>query len=170
MSDRERATVLDALRAATVEHDEPVKLSSGLMSRYFVDAKRALGSDEALGAACLLIMRELPPRLAPVGGPRTGALPLSCGVSVLTGRPWFSVRKDGLIEGADITGKKVVLLDDVLTTGNSLLKAEEALWDVNAGALAAVALVARSTDVAPAVTAIFTYADLGIPSIEDEAR
>ena len=74
-------------------------------------------------------------------------------VSLLSGCSWFTVRKEPkphgkqrLVEGADIGGKRVLLVDDVVTTGKSILQAWEAVVDAGTEVSLAVCLVDRGDE------------------------
>ena len=86
-----------------------------------------------------------------VGGPSTGANALAVGIASVSDSRWFFVRKEPknrgterVIEGAQIKlGDKVLLIDDVVTTGGSILKAYDVLKRAGAEIVAAVTLVDR---------------------------
>lgn len=87
-----------------------------------------------------------------VGGLTLGADALAVGIAAVTNCRWFFVRKEPkkrgtrqLIEGAPIgPGNAVLLVDDVVTTGGSILKALHAVTQTGAKTVAAVTLVDRS--------------------------
>ena len=76
-----------------------------------------------------------------------GADALAHGVSILSGCSWFSVRKEpkghgrsAWVEGARLVeGDRVVIVEDVVSTGASLLKAVERVRDLGAEVVAATA-------------------------------
>jgi orotate phosphoribosyltransferase len=87
-----------------------------------------------------------------VGGLTLGADALAVGIAAVTNSCWFFVRKESkqrgtrqLIEGAQIgPGHTVLLVDDVVTTGGSILMALDAITQTGAETVAAVTLVDRS--------------------------
>jgi len=112
-----------------------------------------------------------------VGGPTMGADALAHGVSVVSGCSWFSVRKEpkghgrgAWIEGARLVeGDRVVIVEDVVSTGASLLKAVDKVAELGAVVVAATALLDRSPVVAKRFAAaginwapLLTWADIGI--------
>ncbi len=168
------------------ERPHPVTLASGGQSRFFVDAKQALASGNHLRVACELIV-HLAAKDAPtwnaVGGMTMGADPLAHGVSLLTGRSWFTVRKEPkgrgsnkLIEAVAMSSDTLVLLiDDVVTMGGSIRRAYEAVVKDGATVLLATALVDRGDtarrffdDIGVPYKPLLTYEDLGIPPVELE--
>lgn len=163
--------------------DEPFELSSGELSHDFVDAKRALARGAHLRLACELMVRtaaDLGIDFDAVGGLTLGADHFSHGVALVADKQWFVVRKrrkgrgtDQLVEGAAIgPGTRVLLVDDVVSTGGSIRQAHEAVLATGAEVVLASTLVDRgdsaraffrSVDVPYAP--LLTYDDLGIPPI-----
>lgn len=184
---------LDPLRARLAEIvrtkgltrlPEPVQLASGGWSREFVDGKLALchWDDLEVGSRAIVdAVRHEGIEFDAVGGLTMGADALAVGVAAVAGCRWFFVRKERkgrgtgrLIEGARLEpGDRVLLVDDVITTGGSTLKALDAVVETGATVVAASALVDRG-DVARGRFAergvpflpVLTYADLGIDPVE----
>jgi orotate phosphoribosyltransferase len=175
--DPSRATdELDQLRARlrdTIAHrgyrrlDEPVELSSGGWSRDFIDVKAALSRGSELAAACRALVALAGERqlaFDAVGGLTMGADQFAHGVAALTGCEWFVVRKqpkgrgtDQLLEGAALgPATRVLLVEDVVTTGASIHTAYRAVEAAGAEVVLATALVDRGVATAPA------FADLGV--------
>ena len=132
------------------------RLTSGLTSHYYINGKLTCADPEGLfSIARLLIDRIRNTPAQAVGGPTLGADPIVgavCAVSHLLQHPLpqFIVRKETkkhgtqqMIEGADIQGKKVVLVEDVVTTGGSLVKAIDAVRAANADIIDIICLVDR---------------------------
>jgi orotate phosphoribosyltransferase len=129
-----------------------VTLASGRKASYYVDARRALLRPDAFTALGELVAAEAK-RLGAgaVGGPTLGADPIACSVLPPGGEGLraFFVRKErkehGLqrwIEGPPIEdGERVLVVEDVVTSGGSLITAIERLRQEGielAGALAVV--------------------------------
>lgn len=137
--------------------DEPVfTLASGRKSHYYINCKTTTFRPEAMplvGALLFERIRDLSPDA--VGGLTLGADPLAYAVayhSTLQGQPIhaFSVRKEpkeyGIIrwvEGYEKSGARVVILEDVITTGESTLKAIRGAKEAQFAILKVVALVDR---------------------------
>jgi len=134
----------DELRAIIVSQSlltrpEGYVLASGKPSSYYFDLKlTTLSSPFALSLAARLLLDKINALSEPVdaiGGLTSGADPLTIAVSLLAFRegrtlPAFFVRDEQKahgtqrdIEGIVEDGMSVVILDDVMTTGNSVLKA-----------------------------------------------
>ncbi|GAB4258609.1 MAG: orotate phosphoribosyltransferase [Deferrisomatales bacterium] len=153
-----RAELLELIRSRSYE-ERPVTLASGRRSHFYVDGKQT--SLHPRGA--LLIGRLFWHRLQAfgpvdaVGGPTLGADPLATAtslVSELEGRPVpaFIVRKEpkghgtrSWIEGRRNLreGARVVILEDVVTTGGSSLKAVARVESEGFRVLGVLALVDR---------------------------
>ncbi|MGI9033715.1 MAG: orotate phosphoribosyltransferase [Acidimicrobiales bacterium] len=176
-----RLRVLEVVRErGYVRRDEPFQLSSGAWSHDYVDAKRALagGTELRLAAQAVVAMAaERGISFDAIGGLTMGADPLAYAVAVLCGAGWFSVRKEAKghgrgrrIEGAELgPGVKVVVAEDVTSTGRAMIQALDAIEEAGARAVLAVTLVDRGDAAAPAIAArgvpyapLATYRDLGI--------
>jgi orotate phosphoribosyltransferase len=173
-----KKSLVDLVRTTGYERrDEPFQLSSGGWSRDYVDGKYAVAGGAALRQACQAAVDLLGDSFDSVGGPTMGADALAHGVAVLTGCSWFSVRKEpkghgraAWVEGARLReGDRVVMVEDVVSTGASLLRAAEKVGDLGATVVAATALVDRSPQVAERFRQagidwrpLLTWSDLGI--------
>jgi len=139
MTDLARLTTLLATRSA--KRGDFV-LASGRRSDLYVDCRLTTMDPEGLSLIGPLgldaIARAGWPASA-IGGLTLGADPVSYAIayaSALAGRPVraFTVRKEAkahgtgkLIEGPFVAGDRVVVIEDVITTGGSALKAIEAV-------------------------------------------
>ncbi len=147
-------------------------LSSGKKASYYVDMRRLTLDHRAAPAIGRIMLDLVRTGLGPaaddvvaVGGLTLGADPIANAVlheSVRSGRPLdaFVVRKEPKdhgrgrqIEGADVAGKRVVVVEDTSTTGQSALKAVEALRREGAEPVAVAVIVDRKTGAQDAVEA-----------------
>lgn len=112
-------------------------LSSGLSSHIYIDSKPVTFSHEGLNLIAeeliALIQKTLPEDHYAVGGLELGAVPIVSAL-VMKGYSGFVVRKENKdhgtkkrIEGNLQSSDKVILVEDVTTTGRSLLVAKEAI-------------------------------------------
>lgn len=181
-----KALLLDLLvNRGLIRLDEPVELSSGARSRYFLDGKKALaaGRDLALACQCMAdLAAEAGITFDAVGGLTLGADQFAHGIAIVDDAEWFVVRKqpkgrgtDRYVEGADLDGKRVLLVDDVITSGGSSLIARDRIVAEGGNVVMATTLVSRSDEPverfgAEGVTflPLFTYEDLGIPAVGTE--
>ena len=129
-------------------------LSSGKTSEHYVNCKPVTLTGRGLTLTSLLMLKELDAGI--VGGLTLGADPLVSGVSLvsaLDGRlvNALIVRKEAKghgtqawIEGPELSkGTKVTVLEDVVTTGGSAIKAAEKLRDAGYVVERGVAMVDR---------------------------
>lgn len=136
----------------------PVVLSSGKESRYYFDTRRVVLSSQGAFLAARVLWEKI--KILPVntvGGPALGADPLLGALAVLSyfeglHYDFFIVRKESKkhgtrkqIEGSLLksSSSKVLLIDDVLTTGTSLLGAVKAVQNEGAKILKAIVLIDR---------------------------
>ncbi|MDJ0359142.1 orotate phosphoribosyltransferase [Rhodococcus sp. H29-C3] len=150
----ERAELAGLVRELAIVHGK-VTLSSGKEADYYVDLRRATLHHRA-SALIGSLMRELVADwdFDSVGGLTMGADPVAFAVMHAPGRPIdaFVVRKaakaHGMqrqIEGPDIVGKRVLVVEDTTTTGNSPLTAVAALREAGATVVGVATVVDRAT-------------------------
>ncbi len=163
---RERLIAL--LRERSFERKKVI-LASGKESDFFIDCKQSVLTAEGhalVGELMFQMLSDLPECDA-VGGVELGGCPLASAVSLVSfqkGRPLPALyvrkaRKDHgstkLVEGdrSMSPGIRVVLLEDVITTGGSSLRAVEALTAAGARVVGIAALVDRLEGGAEAIKA-----------------
>ena len=174
MTERER--LLELITSLAVVHGRVV-LSSGAEADWYVDLRRVTLQHEA---APLIgrVLRELTADWAydAVGGLTLGADPVAAAVLHAPGPPVdaFVVRKQGKahglqrrIEGPDVTGRRVLAVEDTSTTGASVLTAVEALREAGATVVGVAVVVDRGAGDAVRAAgldyrAAYTLADLGL--------
>jgi orotate phosphoribosyltransferase len=133
-------------------------LASGARSNLYIDARMTAMSPEGLSLIGPLGMSEIASAgWSPdsVGGLTLGADPISYAIayaSALAGSPIraFTVRKEAkahgtgkLIEGPFLPSDRVVVIEDVITTGGSALKAISAVKSAGATVIGVLSLVDR---------------------------
>jgi orotate phosphoribosyltransferase len=143
-----------------------VTLSSGIEADYYVDLRRATLHHEAavlVGKVMLDLLAEAGLKPDAVGGLTMGADPVaSAMLHQASARGLqldaFVVRKEAKkhgmarqVEGPDIHGRKVVILEDTSTTGGSPLTAAKAAEVAGAEVLAVATVVDRDTGARAAI-------------------
>ncbi len=185
--DAETQRLLEIVKAHSFKRGNFI-LASGRRSCYYVDARLASLHPEG----SYLIGRVLFERIKDdgadaVGGLTMGADPIATAValtSFMQGKPIpaFIARKEQkdhgakkLVEGPLPPNARVVIVDDVITTGESSLKAAKAAELAGATVIKIVALLDRLEGGGEAITAagykfepIFTIEDLGVTRQEIE--
>jgi orotate phosphoribosyltransferase len=137
--------------------EEPIfKLVSGGVSNFYFNCKPTMldpEGKELIGRLIFSTIRDL--EVAGIGGLELGSVPISSAVSLISqlqGQPIreFIVRKEkkdhgipAKVEGELIAGEKVVVVDDVITTGASTIKAIEAVQKLGLAVSKVVVLVDR---------------------------
>ncbi len=157
-----KARLAELVKELAVVHGK-VTLSSGKEADYYVDLRRATLHHEAsrlIGA----LLRELTADwdFAAVGGLTLGADPVATSIMHADGRAIdaFVVRKEAKkhgmqrrIEGTDVEGKKVLVVEDTTTTGNSPLTAVAALREAGASVVGVATVVDRETGAGDVIAA-----------------
>jgi orotate phosphoribosyltransferase len=151
----DRTELLEQIRSKGVVHGA-VTLSSGQQADWYVDLRRVLLHGPAARLAGR-VMLDLTAGLTfdAVGGLTLGADPVATAMmhaATEQGRQLnaFIVRKEGKahglqrrIEGPDVTGRKVLALEDTSTTGNSVLTAVDVLTAAGADVVGVAVVVDR---------------------------
>jgi orotate phosphoribosyltransferase len=155
MTDHSTLIALLAERSAKRGH---FKLASGKESDFYVDARLTTMSPDGLaliGPLALSVLRETGWRIDAVGGLTLGADPISYAISYASASSdhplrAFTVRKEAkahgtgkLLEGPVGEGDYVAIIEDVITTGGSALRAIEAVRNAKASVTGVLALVDR---------------------------
>ena len=136
---------------------EPIfKLVSGGVSNFYFNCKPTMldpEGKELIGRLIFSTIRDL--QVTGIGGLELGSVPISSAVSLISqleGQPIkeFIVRKEkkdhgipAKVEGEFVAGEKVVVVDDVITTGGSTIKAIEAVQKLGLEVAKVVVLVDR---------------------------
>jgi orotate phosphoribosyltransferase len=154
-----RARLFEIVRDRSFGYGD-VTLASGRKSHYYFNLKPTmLDAEGAALLAELTLDAFAGERVDYVGGLEMGAVPIAGAIaqlSFLRGKPIsaFFVRKkpkdhgaklaiEGLAPGETLQGKRVVVVEDVTTTGGSALKAIEAVRDAGAEVVLVLTLVDR---------------------------
>jgi orotate phosphoribosyltransferase len=134
------------------------KLASGKESDFYIDARLTTMSPDGLamiGPLALSALREKGWEVDAIGGLTLGADPISYSISYASAASdhplrAFTVRKEPkahgtgkLLEGPVKEGDRVAVIEDVITTGGSALRAIEAVRNAKASVVGVLALVDR---------------------------
>jgi orotate phosphoribosyltransferase len=159
-SAHDRLRLIEIIKTRSFSTGAEMKLASGRTSNYYFNMKPTMLHPEGahvIGALILDAIGEL--RADFVGGLEMGAVPIATAIAVVShqqGRAVsaFFVRKqakehgtqsliEGLPRGETLTGKRVVIVEDVTTTGGSALQAVAAVKAAGATVAGVVTVVDR---------------------------
>jgi orotate phosphoribosyltransferase len=155
MSDR--TTLIELLAARSTKRGNFL-LASGTRSEFYIDARLTTMSPEGLaiiGPIGLQALKQTAWRVSAIGGLTLGADPISYAISYASAQSAnplraFTVRKEAkahgtgkLIEGPFAEGDRVAIIEDVITTGGSALRAVEAVRNAGGLVTGILALVDR---------------------------
>jgi len=114
------------------------KLASGLLSSYYVDLRLIPSNPEAFQQTVTMYRSVIEPRLLKrvqrIAGVPTAGIAYGAAVALSLSKPLLYVRREAKehgrekrVEGLLQPGDKVLVLDDVATTGKNILEATEAI-------------------------------------------
>lgn len=108
-------------------------LTSGKQSTYYVNVKMATSQPRLLKEIAQHLRQKIGSAEA-LAGVELGAVPILVALSLESGLPYAIIRKGERthgtgqkIEGVPVSGKRVLLVEDVTTTGKSVLEAVKVL-------------------------------------------
>jgi len=142
-------------------------LTSGAKATYYIDLRKVSLDHRVaplIGEVMVDLIADIPD-ISAVGGLTMGADPIAAAVlhrGVIAGKSYdaFVVRKEPKdhgrgkqVEGPDLDGKRVIVLEDTSTTGGSPLAAATALEKVGAIVVAVAVVVDRNTGAREAIEA-----------------
>ena len=161
--------------AALLEGD--FVLSSGKKSRFYVDKYLFSTEPGLLRDLAREISSRLPAGTERLAGVELGAVPLVAAASLQSGLPYGIVRKSAKeygtgnkIEGRPLeAGEKLVLIEDVVTTGTQVLRAAATLEEAGVEMLGIVAVLDRRDEDSASLggypfEALLRLKDLGVTS------
>lgn len=169
-SGADRARLIELIKERSFQEGPAFKLASGKTSTFYFNMKPTMLDSEGAFLVASLILDQLEGIDADlIGGLEMGAVPIAASVAAVAhtrGRklPAFFVRKqvkqhgtqslvEGLVKGDSMAGKKVVIVEDVTTTGGSALKAAQAVRDAGGVIVSVVTVVDRLEGAADAFKA-----------------
>lgn len=138
----------DLVRYAYLEGD--FVLSSGRRSRYYFDKYLFETKPQVLRRLAKLLAREIPSGVDRLAGPELGAVALATAASLETDIPFVIVKKavkdygtQRAVEGEIHPGERVVVIEDVMTTGTQAVSSAEKLRDLGVEVLFILGIVDR---------------------------
>ena len=144
----EIAKILLEKNAVTLNTEEPYTYVSGIRSPIYCDNRTLTFYPEQRKIICdafIEIVKELDPEV--IAGTASPAISWAAWVAAKLEKPMVYIRKkskdygkEKLIEGGDINNKKVVVIEDLISTGGSSMNAVEACKEAGADVLAMVAI------------------------------
>ncbi len=175
----DEVTLADRVREAAVLEGDFV-LRSGRRSRFYVDKYR-FGTHPVLlaeiGAVLADFIAEVDPEAVRIGAPEVGAISLAAVASISSGLPFVIVRKAAKeygttkrLEGVYASGERIVVVEDVVTSGGAAIDSVRALREVGLVCETVICVVDRLEGGAEAMAEegitlfhLLTREDLGIP-------
>jgi orotate phosphoribosyltransferase len=154
-SHEKRERLIAIIRRQSLLFNRDFRLASGRSSNFFFDMKRTMFDPEGAALLADLLFGAIKAEdVESIGGLETGAIPM---VAALCARSWpdkpikgFFVRKenkghgtDQRIEGLLERGSRVILFEDVTTTGGSLMQAVDQARRLACTVLKVVSVVDR---------------------------
>lgn len=145
------ASNVEVLKAMLIEHgaikEGDFVLTSGKHSKFYVDIKDACTDPQLLGMVAdsfgKVVVAEV------ISGMELGAVPLVVATSMSSGKKYIIIRKErkhgtGKLNIGEVpAGKEVDIIEDVVTTGGSVLKSAQFLRDSGAYVKRAFCVVDR---------------------------
>lgn len=169
--------VLSEFRASGALLEGHFKLSSGRHSAHYLQCARVLMNGERAGnlarALAQKIPREIRSQIDVVISPAMGGLIIGHEMGRALGKDaMFLERPDGVFHlrrGFAIPqGSKVLMVEDVVTTGLSSREAIEAVKNEGGEVIAEVAVVDRSAGEADLGVPFYALIDINFPSYDEE--
>lgn len=141
------------VEAVSLRPDAPFTWASGILSPIYCDNRITLSYPEVrrdIAVELAKTIRENYPEVEVIAGTATAGIPQACWVAEIMNLPMVYIRtkakdhgKENQIEGRITSGQKMVVIEDLISTGGSVLDACEAARREGADVLG--------------VAAIFTY-------------
>ncbi|PIR42007.1 MAG: orotate phosphoribosyltransferase [Candidatus Yanofskybacteria bacterium CG10_big_fil_rev_8_21_14_0_10_37_15] len=149
-----KKNLLKRLTELGIIYKEKVKLRSGSVSNFYCDIKKAYGYPDILNAIADEVGQKLPKKVNCIAASGYGGLPLASVISTRFNKRLTLVRdkvknhgKKKFIDGHIPDHKdKIAIIDDVITTGSSIINTVNGLKNTGAQIVNAIIVVKRSDD------------------------
>jgi orotate phosphoribosyltransferase len=158
MAENSIVSKLVEINAINLNPANPFTWASGWLSPIYCDNRRVLSYPDARQLVCngfVDAIKRLYPNVEVIAGVATGAIAHGVLVAQALNLPFVYIRSEAkkhglenLIEGVIEPNQKVVVIEDLVSTGLSSLKAVEALQKVNANVLGMLAIFTYGFDLA----------------------
>lgn len=151
-------------------------LSSGARSDYYFDKYLFETKPSILRRVASFLAELVPPQTDRIAGTELGAVALAAALSLETGLPFVIARKGTkaystarLVEGELYPGDRVVVVEDVISTGAQGIRAADSIAQVGAQVLGILAVIDREQGGPEAIaaagyalTTLFSRKQLGL--------
>ena len=145
-----RDQLIDAIKRTSVLHGS-FTLRSGRTSSYYVDKYKFATHPEILREVGILMAAQAMETEADrIAGAELGGVPLAASAALAGEKPFVLIRNqkkeygtNNQMEGELNEGDRVLLVEDVLTTGGQVLEAAKVLQDAGATVVRIVAVIDR---------------------------
>jgi orotate phosphoribosyltransferase len=114
-------------------------LRSGQVSEFYFDKYQFEADPQLLRAVADLAVALIPEGIELLAGLELGGVPVATAMSLATGMSQVLVRKEAktygtakLAEGPDVDGRRVLVVEDVITTGGQVVASTEELRSLGA--------------------------------------
>ena len=175
MTTMDRNRIAELIAETSVLHGD-FTLRSGRKSSYYLDRYLFSTQPAILSGLGVLFAQRIPPETDRLAGAELGGIPLVSSASIATGKPCLFIRNSKKdygtakqLEGRIEAGDKVVLLEDVATTGGQALEAAEIIQEAGGEILKVIATIDREEGAREnfesagiPFESIFTKTDLGV--------
>ena len=173
-SKRSSAKALLDIGAIGFSPDAPITFKSGIQSPVYVDNRRLIYHPAAWhviieGFKSLIESRQL--QFDIIAGVAVGGVPHSSALAYIVRQPSVFIRKESKghgmgnrVEGGAVAGRRVLLVEDLITTGGSSLSAVEALRAAGATVTDALAIISYGFDEARLA---FDRAEIALHTLTD---
>jgi len=151
-------------------------LSSGMRSSFYFDKYLFETKPGILRRVSNLLAEEIPPGIDRIAGTELGAVALAVALSLEMGLPFVIARKapkgystSRAVEGELYPGERVVVVEDVISTGAQAILAANRLKEAGGEVVKVVAVIDREQGGLPAIaaagyecSALFSLSELGL--------
>lgn len=157
-----------SIEAVALSPNEPFTWTSGIKSPIYCDNRLTMTYPEIrekVADGFVALIKELYPEVEVIAGTSTAGIPHAAWIAQKMNLPMAYIRdkakghgKQNQIEGRILPGQKVVVIEDLISTGGSSLKAALAVREAGAEPLAVLAIFTYQFQ-----SAIDSFAEAGIP-------